>query len=340
MTNSYSKKVFSELVHLNLPLVGVEIHYSQEASKNIPWTKDKFSFEPYIYYKRKEGSVYLYYDKEGIEWRKEAAGNYNNPEKAIKIIIDKYNKIKDIIENEKVLNKKEFFEFIKKLKDIWLWLDYMWWAIEYRDSKNMNLNDLIKVRKYTEYFTPGFISVIRKSIQSIFPDKKKFADVLTIDEVLSGDLPNDSILEKRLNSYSYTNYKIYNSTEEILDEFNIVLNEGSLSEDLVGQPAYKGLVIGIVKIVKNRSDMKKVDKGDVLVASTTTPDFLPAMKRSGAIISEHGGAICHAAITSRELEIPCIVGVKGATKVLKDGDKVEVNADEGVVKIINRTNGE
>ncbi len=58
------------------------------------------------------------------------------------------------------------------------------------------------------------------------------------------------------------------------------------------------------------------------------------MKKAAAIISEHGGAICHAAITSRELKTPCIVGVKGATKILKDGDLVEVDADNGVVRII------
>jgi pyruvate,water dikinase len=60
------------------------------------------------------------------------------------------------------------------------------------------------------------------------------------------------------------------------------------------------------------------------------------MKKAGAIISEHGGAICHASITSRELKIPCVVGVKGATQVLREGDLVEVDADKGEVRIIGR----
>jgi len=109
--------------------------------------------------------------------------------------------------------------------------------------------------------------------------------------------------------------------EELIDE-----------KEITGQTAYPGKVKGKVKIIKSREDMKTFEIGDILVSPTTTPDFLPAMKKSAAILSEHGGIISHAAITSRELKIPCIVGIKGITKVLKDGDLVEVNADEGVVR--------
>ena len=103
---------------------------------------------------------------------------------------------------------------------------------------------------------------------------------------------------------------------------------------MVGQVAYPGKVKGKVKIVKKREDMADFKEGDVLVSSTTTPDFLPAMKKAGAIVSEHGGAICHASITSRELKKTCVVGVKGATRILKDGDFVEVDGDLGIVKIL------
>lgn len=61
------------------------------------------------------------------------------------------------------------------------------------------------------------------------------------------------------------------------------------------------------------------------------------MKKAAAIITDEGGITCHAAIVSRELNIPCIIGTKVATKILKDGDLVEVNAEKGVVKIINKS---
>ena len=73
---------------------------------------------------------------------------------------------------------------------------------------------------------------------------------------------------------------------------------------------------------------------EILVSPMTVPDYLPAMKKAKAIITDEGGITCHAAIVSRELGIPCIVGTKIATQVLKDGDRVEVDANKGIVKIL------
>jgi len=105
---------------------------------------------------------------------------------------------------------------------------------------------------------------------------------------------------------------------------------------LQGSIASPGKVSGIVKIIKEVNDMPKMKQGDILVAMATNPTFVPAMKKAAAIITDMGGITCHAAIVSRELGVPCIVGLKIATKVLKDGDEVEVDANKGVVKIIKR----
>ncbi len=66
----------------------------------------------------------------------------------------------------------------------------------------------------------------------------------------------------------------------------------------------------------------------------TRPDYIAGIKKAAAIITDEGGVTCHAAIVSRELGIPCIIGTKIATKVLKDGDQVDVNANHGIIKII------
>lgn len=117
-----------------------------------------------------------------------------------------------------------------------------------------------------------------------------------------------------------------------LDEIPISKN---LNEKILkGQTAYKGKVRGKVKIVSRLSDSSKVLSGDILVASMTDPRYLPTMKRSAAIITDEGGITCHAAIVSRELKKPCIIGTKIATKVLKDGNEIEVNANKGIVRII------
>ena len=102
-----------------------------------------------------------------------------------------------------------------------------------------------------------------------------------------------------------------------------------------GMVACKGKKIrGIVKVVEESKYISKIRKGDILVANETTPDYIIGMKTAKAIITNQGGITSHAAIVSRELNIPCIIGTKIATKVLKDGDLVEVDANKGIVKII------
>ncbi len=77
-------------------------------------------------------------------------------------------------------------------------------------------------------------------------------------------------------------------------------------------------------------------EGDILVANTTHPNYLPAMHKAAAFVTNEGGMISHAAIVAREMKKPCIVGTGNATKVLLDGDTVEVNATLGIVKILKR----
>lgn len=105
-------------------------------------------------------------------------------------------------------------------------------------------------------------------------------------------------------------------------------------KDIKGVCGQPGKIQGRVKIVLNIKELNKVKDNDILVTQNTTPIFVPAMKKAIAIVTDEGGITCHAAIVSRELNIPCIIGTKIATKVLKDGDKVEVDADKGIVRKI------
>lgn len=100
----------------------------------------------------------------------------------------------------------------------------------------------------------------------------------------------------------------------------------------LGEANAGGRIVGRVKIVYTQFDNNKVEKGDILVSPATNPDLVPAMKRASAIITDQGGLTCHAAIVSRELGVPCIVGAKNASQLLHDGDLVEVDASKGIVK--------
>ncbi|MBU0570050.1 phosphoenolpyruvate synthase, partial [Patescibacteria group bacterium] len=100
---------------------------------------------------------------------------------------------------------------------------------------------------------------------------------------------------------------------------------------LSGASASPGIGSGIVKIIKKIREVDKVKSGDILVAEMTSPDFVPAMKKASAIVTDKGGQTSHAAIVSRELGIPCVVGTKEATKKLKNGMVVTVDGGKGLV---------
>ena len=100
---------------------------------------------------------------------------------------------------------------------------------------------------------------------------------------------------------------------------------------LKGLGASPGIATGKVKVIFSEKEISKVEEGDILVTTMTTPDMVPAMKRAAAIVTDEGGMTCHAAIVSRELGVPAIVGTKTATKVLKDGMVVTVDGEKGIV---------
>lgn len=101
-----------------------------------------------------------------------------------------------------------------------------------------------------------------------------------------------------------------------------------------GQSAYPGIVRGFVSIMHSQQDFGRFVAGNILVTSMTRPEFLPLVRQCSAIITDEGGITCHAAIVSRELKKPCVIGTKIATKVLKDGDAVEVDAEKGTVRVV------
>ncbi|HLD31600.1 MAG TPA: PEP-utilizing enzyme [Patescibacteria group bacterium] len=103
---------------------------------------------------------------------------------------------------------------------------------------------------------------------------------------------------------------------------------------LSGNCAQVGTVKGRVRIINRPEEMEKMQDGDVLVSVATTPSLVPAIRRAGAIVTDEGGLTCHASIVSREFKIPCVVGTKIATQVLQDGQMVKVDADKGIVEVV------
>jgi phosphohistidine swiveling domain-containing protein len=106
------------------------------------------------------------------------------------------------------------------------------------------------------------------------------------------------------------------------------------SDDLTGTPSSAGIATGVVRIVHGKPDFAGFKPGEILVSEMTRPEFLPILRHARAIVTDEGGLTCHAAIVSRELGIPCVVGTRFATRTLKNGDIVEVDATKGIVRTI------
>ena len=164
--------------------------------------------------------------------------------------------------------------------------------------------------------------------------------VLRFDEIVSGALPDEDELRMREKGWVYFR-GVLSTPDDVVEfarGFDIELLDPADEEqtaDIVGQCASGGIVQGRVKVIFESSQMDKVQAGDILVAPMTTPDFMPVIRLAGALVTDEGGVTCHAAIVARELKKPCVIGTKTATKLLKDGDLVEVDADHGIIRNIN-----
>lgn len=158
----------------------------------------------------------------------------------------------------------------------------------------------------------------------------------TLDEI-NNQVPTKDEIKERVKVFCMIleNGKIsIVSGKEALDLIAKFEEKSAEIKELKGTVACSGFVVGKAKVILDRRDFSKLESGDILVTPMTTPEFLPIMEKSIAFITDEGGITCHAAIVSRELGKPCIIGTKIATKVLKDGMSVEVDANTGVVKIL------
>jgi phosphohistidine swiveling domain-containing protein len=183
-------------------------------------------------------------------------------------------------------------------------------------------------------------TAILKGLQNIYPELGYFVMYITREEL--GTSIDIDELKKRDKGFVlipgiFTGKMSFDGLVEKFPEYIFNIETGEYGDDgLKGQTAYKGKVRGIVRVVKRKDQIDETQIGEVIVSPMTTPDFLPAMHKAVAFVTDEGGVTCHAAIIAREMQKPCIIGTKIATQVLKDGDLVEVDADNGVVRVLER----
>jgi phosphoenolpyruvate synthase/pyruvate phosphate dikinase len=173
--------------------------------------------------------------------------------------------------------------------------------------------------------------------------------ITEIDKALEGTLNNKEIRERvkrrtkkdewALISDKHGKSILIEDKEDVKLLYNLMIPRADQSmKELMGQVGNKGKCTGNAKVIMNNREFYKMETGDILVTTMTTPDFVILMQKSGAIITDIGGLLSHASIVSREMNKPCVVGTKFATKIIKDGDLIEVDANKGIVKILKKAN--
>jgi phosphohistidine swiveling domain-containing protein len=237
------------------------------------------------------------------------------------------------LKNTPLEHKKAKKELLKKIKLdselkglITISEDFTYWQDERKKSSFLT----------THYLNKILIEISKRT--GIEIDLLKYSTPRELDSVFSGGLKKEELTLRKQNCVYYWDKQgvdcVYGMEADKVKESILGSKDLGQVDDFRGLTASVGKAIGRVKILKSVTEMSKIEQGDILVAVMTRPDYIPAMKKASAIVTDEGGITCHAAIVSRELKIPCIIGTKIATKVLKDGQMVEVNANHGWVKII------
>lgn len=268
----------------------------------------------------------------------------------------------DYINRLKNLENEDIEEKINNILEIRKKNDYEYEEIlkQYNFSERIlklakAIRDFIYLRTYTTEYSDYLLYIGKETIFNVIGQKCNIdvADLIMLDcnEILS-ILQNDGIIGEeyinriiaRKQGYAiiWIEGKIQtflgNDSLELQSEIGKVYKVNKKQEKdeniIYGTIASKGKVRGIAKVLLDYNDVHKVNKGDIVIATMTTPDYISAMEKASGFITDEGGITCHAAIISREFNVPCIVGTNNATKILKDGQMIELDAYNGKISII------
>jgi len=293
--------------------------------------------------------------------------NFSDPKQDPKLIVDYFNsqreqllKLKDeyyancdilraLIADLKHDDYRRLFDLTAK---IWPLVAISNMLGDNRDNIKGVDSDLVllyrEMRKYSDGLIHNSHLRIAEILRKIVPKKyKKYYKYLKYEEVVNGEYPNMDDLENRKKGYIY--HKGNLTTNISLDEYakknnyefiGFKADDNVLENSISGQVAYGGVAKGRVRVIFEIEDIGRVKRGGILVTSMTTPDFILAMQKADAFVTDEGGITCHASIVAREIKKPCIIGTKIATQFLKDGDLVEVDANRGVVRILEKYKNE
>lgn len=301
-------------------------------------------YRPITVFYVKDGLLEVWENRQAISWLldKYLEVQNNNPQFLNKLFIEYQNLIQQLVKIETTAdfaNKSDQTHFIEILNEaLHVCSIFYYTGSDVRCSETTK-ELCLQARKFTDLYAKSD-RFIRKKLSTIYGISQDLAGVILPDEI--GDIPPVEILENRFKNFVFIDdgeqyLGEFASFKSIHPELYFIQEELPLDiQTIKGQTAYKGIAQGKVCAINRIAEIDKIKNDDILVTPMTTPEYVPAMKKASAIITDEGGITCHAAIVARELKKPCIIGTKIATKVLHDGDLVEVDADKGIVRRISK----
>ncbi len=340
-----SKPLYEKKFSREFMLSVGQIWYQAEAVEPCHWVEQRQPNKPHIIFVGEQGRIHTYMDQSGIDWLKSELKKVvqERPEvieKSGQAFKDAWAELEPIYESGKNLSREELAQFFETLLKGWTWFNSVWWMMEMlHDTDHPDYSKIEQVRHETDELAPNSDKVIERSVKALYPEVAKYAHVLLIDEILSGDIPPVEELEERWQGFIYTDEKLFvgQSFKTIEEAYEIKMDRGEVDQsisEVSGQVAFQGKVSGKVRRIMSVEQVDELEEGEILLAPMTLPEYVPAMKKAAAFVTDEGGVMCHAAIMAREFKKPCIIGTKIATKVFQDGDMVEVDAEKGIVKKI------
>lgn len=196
------------------------------------------------------------------------------------------------------------------------------------------------INKVAFSYRQPFISIGRKfglTYQDVISLTHKELELLLKKNFVPVDLKNLKKRDKKFGIVFIDNHLTVLLNKELKQELEKhEVKTDKVIDKIIGIPASKGFAKGPAKILTEVEHAKKIKPGDILIAHETTPDYIEVMSKAAAFVTDIGGLTCHAAIMAREMNKPCIINTKNATKIIKDNDLVEVDANKGIVKILKR----
>lgn len=334
-----SIKPFSLSVTRPYSIIEQEIYFKGEFDGIKNLTRGLYYFRPLFIYRPYYETVEVFYNYLDLEEDprliyRELDCHYDDFLEQYYIAVKNIDEISDKIRTEKV----DIEEISRLLVSLYPFSDLGQLAGSYRDITKRVKEVFLEYRNHYDRFIYDTCVFLEDKIrEELSEEYQSYISFLTLEEITCQKPPSIKILEERKKGYIYFG-QLYTTDhyEKWLEDHKIcIIDDEAKKDNLKGEVACSLSVSGRVCKVFSEKDFKKFKEGDLLVTPMTVPKFIEVIKKSKGIITDEGGITCHASIVAREMQIPCVVGCKNATKVLNDGDFVQIDGSTGVIKIIN-----